>query len=89
METSPRRTAITPQLVAQDSARDTVREALERLLGESGPNGIPRQEVIRAVMSWASEQAYAAGGYSQARFALLEALETVLLLDASKKRNAA
>ena len=72
-----------------DRAASIVREVLERLLREAGEKGLDHHDVVGAVMSWAVEQAYAAGGYPQARFALLDALETVLLLDATKKRDAA
>lgn len=81
--------AMPPRRGADDMAASMVRETLERLLCEAGEKGLDHHDVIGAVMSWAAEQAYAAGGYPQARFALLDALETVLLLDATKKRDAA
>jgi hypothetical protein len=76
-------------LTGQGRAAGVVRDRLDQLLREGGQMGLAHHDVIRAVMSWAAEQGYAAGGYPQTRSLMLDALETVLLLDASKKKNAA
>jgi hypothetical protein len=40
-------------------------------------------------MDWAARQGYAEGGYAHARSLVLDSLETVLILDAVRKKTAA
>jgi hypothetical protein len=61
---------------------------LDALLAEAGAQGMPPHEVVRAVMTWAAEQSYQTGGYSHTKSMVLDTLETVLILDAAKKRAA-
>lgn len=71
------------------AAAALVGERLEALLREAAVREMPLNDVIRAVMAWAAEQSYAAGGYPHARVMMLDMLETVLLRDAAKKTAAA
>ena len=46
-------------------------------------------EAVKAVMDWAARQGYAKGGYPHARSLMLDTLETVLILDAARKKKLA
>ena len=74
--------------VADTGCAALIGERLDGLVHEAAVAGIAQHDVIRAVMAWAAEQSYNAGGYPQARLMMLDTLETVLILDAAKKTAA-
>lgn len=72
-----------------NGAAPLVGERLDALLKEAGEQGFAPQDTVKAVMDWAARQGYAEGGYPHARSLMLDALETVLILDAARKKTAA
>jgi len=62
---------------------------LDALLKEAGEQGLHPHDTVKAVMDWAARQGYAEGGYAHARSLVLDSLETVLILDAVRKKTAA
>jgi hypothetical protein len=75
---------------ARADAADLLRDRLEQALREARTRGLTHHDALRVAMAWAAHEAYATGGYPQARALSLEALEGVLLLDAVKaKKDAA
>ena len=59
-------------------------ERLDNLVREAGILGMAQHETVGAIMEWATKRSYAVGGYPRARSMMLEALETVLLAEATK-----
>ena len=59
-------------------------ERLDNLVREAGNLGMAQHETVGAIMEWATKRSYAVGGYPRARSMMLEALETVLLAEATK-----
>jgi hypothetical protein len=73
---------------ARQYHRQLLGERLDDLVREADGLGLTQHETVRAVMEWAAERSFAAGGYPRARSLMLEALEAVLLADVTKKNSA-
>ena len=58
---------------------------LDQLAADANYLGLPEHVVVASAMNWAAERTYAAGGYVSVRAAMLDVLETILIIDAGNK----
>ena len=72
----------------QSRKRSEIEAQLDELLEASRRLGLPDHATFDTIMAWAAARAYEKGGYSEARTLTLDALEAILLREASNKSAA-
>lgn len=66
----------------QSRKRRELAAQLDTLLADARLLGLPDHATLDTIVSWATERAYEAGGYPEARTLTLDALEAILLREA-------